>query len=163
VNYVISPSYEIHQKLGLLQYAITGEKLSEEMSFQKFLSGRILWDEGMASAAYTWCSDNPGGLLLGLVGADHVKFRDGIPGRFMRMTDSSVACTSVIINPTLIDSRPSGSVSGIAGSDMVTPNSITLQLRYLKDGVDNNSTEGQKFPESTGGVLKFSDYIVVTS
>lgn len=39
VNYVIEPSYEIHQNLGLLQYTIAGEKLDDEMSFRNFLSG----------------------------------------------------------------------------------------------------------------------------
>ena len=73
MNYVISPSYEIHQRLGLLRYTIAGEKLDEEMPFRNFLSGRILWDEGMASEAYSWASENPGGLMIGLVGADHGK------------------------------------------------------------------------------------------
>lgn len=163
MDYVITPSYEIHQKLGLLQYTITGEKLQNEMTFRRFLSGRILWDEGMASAASSWCSENPGGLMLGLVGADHVKFMDGIPGRFKRMAGPDVPCTTVIINPTLIDSRPSGSVANVQGSDSSqSPETITLQLRYLKDGVDPNS-EDRKLPENTGGVLGFSDYIIVTS
>lgn len=163
MDYVISPSYEIHQQLGILQYTITGEKLPDEMTFRRFLSARILWDEGMASAASTWCSENPGGLMLGLVGADHVKFTDGIPGRFKRMSGPDVACISVIINPTLIDSRPSGSVANVPGSDSSqSPETITLQLRYLKDGVDPNS-EARRLPESSGGVLEFSDYIIVTS
>ena len=72
VNYVITPSYEIHQKLGLLRYTISGEKLDQEMPFRNFLAGRILWDEGMASAAHLWTTENPGGLIVGLVGADHV-------------------------------------------------------------------------------------------
>ena len=77
VKYVISPSYEMHDKLGLLQYTISGEKLDEKMPFRNFLSGRILWDEAMASSAYRWTIDNPTGLLVGLFGADHVKFRNG--------------------------------------------------------------------------------------
>ncbi|CAJ1954859.1 unnamed protein product [Cylindrotheca closterium] len=164
-SYVISPSYKIHQKLGLLSYTMNGEKLDDEMTFSRFLSGRILWDEGMASAASTWCADNPGGLMLGLVGADHVKFANGIPARFMRMTkdDDDMACTTVIINPTLIDSRPSGSVAGVPGAESVSADSITLQLRYLKDDVDPTNDELRKLPESTGGVLKFSDYIIVTA
>jgi uncharacterized iron-regulated protein len=42
VDYVISPSYEIHQKLGLLQYTIAGEKMETEMPFRNFLSGKHL-------------------------------------------------------------------------------------------------------------------------
>mmetsp|Transcript_9443 Transcript_9443/g.22282 ORF Transcript_9443/g.22282 Transcript_9443/m.22282 type:complete len:431 (-) Transcript_9443:287-1579(-) len=162
-SYVISPSYQIHQKLGLLSYTINGEKLDDEMTFSRFLSGRILWDEGMASAASTWCTENPGGLMLGLVGADHVKFLNGIPARFTRMSGTKdMACTTVIINPTLIDSRPSGSVAGVPGAESVSADSITLQIRYLKDDMDPTNAELRKLPESTGGVLKFSDYIIVT-
>ena len=163
VDYVISPSYDIHQRLGLLGYTISGEKLESEMPFRNFLSGRILWDEGMASSAYSWVKENPGGLLVGLVGADHVKFRNGIPGRFSRMAEGQqISCQTVVINPTLIDSRPSGSVVGVAGSDASdAPDRITLQLRYLKDGVDAASN-ARALPESTGGVMPFSDFIVVT-
>ncbi len=108
----------------------------------------------MASAAYSWSSDNPGGLMIGLVGADHVKFFNGIPGRFARMAAGKFDCTTVVINPTLIDSRPSGSVANVPGSDSArSPDRITLQLRYLKDGIDPAS---ERLPESTGGVLPFS-------
>jgi Haem-binding uptake, Tiki superfamily, ChaN len=69
VDYVIEPSYELHHAMGLLQYTMTGEKLDKEMSFRDFLSGRLLWDEAMASRAYAWTRDNPNGLLIGLVGA----------------------------------------------------------------------------------------------
>ena len=160
---MISPSYQIHKKLGLLSYTISGEKLDDEMTFSRFLSGRILWDEGMASAASTWCSENPGGLMLGLVGADHVKFRNGIPARFARMASPETACMTIIINPTLIDSRPSGSVAGVEGAESVSADTITLQLRYLKDGVDPTNAELRRLPENTGGVLEFSNYIVVTA
>ena len=84
--------------------------------------------------------------------------------RMSSSSNSSRACTTVIINPTLIDSRPSGSVANVPGSDdsRQSTDLITLQLRYLKDGVDVNS-EARKLPESTGGVLEFSNYIIVTS
>jgi hypothetical protein len=162
VNYVISPSYDMHQQLGLLRYSMSGERLDEEMPFRNFLSGRILWDEAMASEAYTWTEENPGGVIIGLVGADHVKFRNGIPGRFSRLAGDRRDCTAVVINPTLIDSRPSGSVANNGDSfTSQNPDRITLQIRYLKDGVDASS-ESVKLPENTGGVLPFADYIVVS-
>jgi hypothetical protein len=162
VNYVISPSYDMHQQLGLLRYSMSGERLDEEMPFRNFLSGRILWDEAMASEAYTWTKENPGGVIIGLVGADHVKFRNGIPGRFSRLAGDRRDCTAVVINPTLIDSRPSGSVANNGDSfTSQNPDRITLQIRYLKDGVDASS-ESVKLPENTGGVLPFADYIVVS-
>jgi hypothetical protein len=152
----------MHQQLGLLRYTMAGEKMDEEMPFRNFLSGRILWDEAMASEAYSWSDKNPGGLIIGLVGADHAKFRYGIPGRFSRLAGDRRDCTAVVINPTLIDSRPSGSVANIKDSfTSQNPNLITLQLRYLKEGVDAAS-ESRKLPESTGGVLPFADYIVVS-
>jgi hypothetical protein len=74
VNYVILPSYELHQDMGLLQYTMSGEKLPEIMPFRNFLSGRLLWDEAMATNAIEWTRKNPGGLIVGLVGADHGTF-----------------------------------------------------------------------------------------
>jgi Haem-binding uptake, Tiki superfamily, ChaN len=163
VDYVIQPSYELHQRMGLLRYTMAGERMEEEMTFRRFLSGRILWDEGMASGAFSWCSKNPGGLLIGLVGADHVKFKNGIPGRFSRMAakENLLDCKSVVINPTLIDSRPSGSVASIPTSDLAQyPERITLQLRYVKSASVNPET-GVAL-ERKEGVLPFSDYVVLT-
>eukprot|EP00957_Ditylum_brightwellii_P118150 9010762-Ditylum_brightwellii.AAC.2 len=69
---------------------------------------------------------------------------------------------SVILNPTLIDTRPSGTVSNILNSaSSQFPDTITLQLRYVKEGVDFRSPEMRK-PENTGGVLPLADYIIVT-
>ena len=161
VDYVVSPSYDMHKDLGILRTTITGQRLEEDMPFTRFFSGRILWDEGMASAAHTWTEENPGGLLIGLVGADHVKFEDGITGRYRRMVKGERENISVILNPSLIDTRPSGSVS-MAANDASGADQITLQLRYLKEGVDPDSPE-IRLPESTGGVLALADYIVMSS
>jgi Haem-binding uptake, Tiki superfamily, ChaN len=56
--------------MGLLQFTMSGERLDQQMPFRNFLSGRILWDEAMASNAYEW-TRNHKGLLVGIVGADH--------------------------------------------------------------------------------------------
>ena len=162
VDYVIRPSYDLHQNMGLLRYSLTGEKLEQDMTFRNFFSGRILWDEAMASAAYEWTRQNQGGLIVGLVGADHVKFRNGIPGRFSRMAVADKAdCISVILNPTLIDTRPSGSVSMIPNADSPDfPDQLTLQLRYLKDEVDPFSS-ARSLPESTGGVMSLADFLLI--
>lgn len=148
--------------MGLLQTTLSGEKLGEKMSFRNFLSGRILWDEAMATAAYGWTKANPDGLIVGLVGADHVKFGNGIPGRFARMSGAPAACVSVMLNPTLIDTRPPGSVGEIIGADSSAyPDKITLQLRYLKDGIGRESPS-RDLSSSTGGVLSLADYLVVS-
>jgi len=160
VDYVISPSYDMHKDMGILRTTITGQRLDEDMPFSRFFSGRILWDEGMASAAHAWTKANPGGLMVGLVGADHVKFQDGIVGRFARMAKGKRDNISVILNPTLIDTRPSGSVS-MAANNSSGADQITLQVRYLKEGVDPSGPE-RRLPESTGGVLPLADYIVMS-
>jgi hypothetical protein len=78
------------------------------------------------------------------------------------MAGDSRDCTSLILNPTLIDTTPPGSVGGIANSDSSQyPDKIILQLRYLKDNVDVMSVE-RTLPSSTGGVLALADYIVVS-
>jgi len=157
VQYVITPSYQLHKEMGLLKRTMSGAELEEEMSFQKFFSGRMLWDESMATNALRWCTNNPGGIIFGLVGADHVKFDNGVPKRFDRISSSSLESVSVVLNPTVIDSRPSGSIKLMADASsrsFQTPDRLTLQLRYVKDG-SSSEREG-------GGVLPFADYILVS-
>jgi hypothetical protein len=148
--------------LGLLQTTVPGEALERTMSFGNFFIGRILWDESMAGHAFRWCENNPGGLMIGLVGADHVKFEKGVNGRYASLAKGTRESISVLLNPTLIDTRPSGSVLNYANADSsLYPDQITLQLRYLKDGVSFSSPD-QSLPENTGGVLSLADYIVIS-
>jgi len=167
VDYVISPSYDLHQSMGILRTTITGVQLEEDMSFTRFFSGRILWDEGMASNAYKWTKANEGGLMIGLVGADHVKFEGGITGRYRRLAkeDQQLDCISVILNPTLIDTRPGGSVNMATNLASAASKSgmdgLSLQLRYLTRGVAAGSPESRE-SVNTGGVLALADYIVVS-
>jgi hypothetical protein len=220
--YVIEPSYSIHRQMGVLKKSVTGRILDNEMSFANFFSGRIMWDESMASHAYQWTKSNPGGIMVGLIGADHVKFEMGVVGRYKRLIERDIQidqkyqeklmaeerqrenafsaatsniisvanaattitpiapaanrtsssnfrrqCISVLLNPTLIDSRPSGSVNAYADASALSssyPDKITLQLPYRMDG----TTPGAGFPEerkspsnTTNGVLPLADYIVV--
>ena len=157
VNYVITPSYELHKQMGLLRSTISGQQLPKEMTFRNFFSGRMLWDEGMASKAYSWCKSNPGGVMIGLVGADHVKFGRGIPSRFERMAKSDTMISShVILNPTQIDSNPPTSINDMmdANSRSSKIDNLTLQLRYLPEKGNSNTLDA--------GVLPFSEYIIVT-
>lgn len=126
----------------------------------------ILANKSMANNAIKWNKANEGGLLIGLVGADHVKFSGGITGRYRRMAnDKQLNCISVILNPSLIDTRPSGSVSMLSNSASAASASgldgLTLQLRYLKPGIDAGSPEAQD-SINTGGVLPLADYIVLS-
>ena len=73
---VILPSYQFHAENKLL-----GDNPSQE----KFFSSRILWDEGMASSAVTYLSEQSANtMMVVLTGADHVKFGYGIRERAIR-------------------------------------------------------------------------------
>jgi uncharacterized iron-regulated protein len=166
VDYVIRPSYELHAALGLLDYNFSGEKLKERMTFRNFFSSRILWDECMATRAYEWTNGGSNRLLIGLVGADHVKLEKGIPGRYARMLASSAGTKgdsiSVLLNPTLSDTRPAASVDAMmANNNLLAANveQLTLQLRYLKAGLQEG--DDRSLPSSTGGVLSMADYLLV--
>ena len=164
ISYVIEPSYDLHKNIGLLRTTKTGQQLAEEMSFRNFFSGQILWDEAMAGNTYAWNMKNPGGLMVGLVGASHVKFEKGITGRYESLVNKKCDSVSVLLNPTLIDTRPSGSISYYTNAASSSfPEEITLQVRYLKDDVDASSIEARSLPSNTGGVLSLSDYIVISS
>ena len=107
VAYIVKPSYQMHQRMGILRTTITGQMLDEDMSFRNFFSGRILWDESMGSSSAAWCRNHPEGLLVGLVGSDHVKFGCGVPARCARQLPGGLASVaSVMLNP-----RPSDTVS----------------------------------------------------
>jgi len=89
-----------------------------------------------------------------------VKFQNGIPGRYTRLAGDSAECISVMLNPTLIDTRPPGSVASTQEAMSADhPDSITLQLRYLNDDADDDN-DGT-LPESTGGVLPLADYLLI--
>jgi len=85
VAYTILPSYAQHKEMGILKSTITGQHLEQDMPLANFLAGRLLWDECMAHSAARWASANPGGLVVGLVGSDHVKFGCGVPARCARI------------------------------------------------------------------------------
>jgi hypothetical protein len=124
--------------------------------------------------------------------ADHIKFEKGVVGRYQRMAEAAEARknkdsavidadtspttiansgrlpmnVSVLLNPTLIDSRPSGSTSAYMknAESSAFPDRMTLQLRYLKDDASPSpSREDVELPStSTGGVLPLADYIVIS-
>ena len=73
---VILPSYQFHAENKLL-----GDNPSQE----KFFSSRILWDEGMASSAVTYLTEQKADtMMVVLTGGDHVKFGYGIRERAIR-------------------------------------------------------------------------------
>lgn len=87
---------------------------------------------------------------LAFSACDAVKFRHGIPGRFVRLAKGTSDCVSVLLNPTLIDSRPSNSIA-TSPEELTSrrPDQITLQLRYVDPD------------DATVGVLPLADYLVL--
>lgn len=117
ISYVLHPSYAI-QPMRILRRTSTGQQLEIDIPFGNYLSGRLLWDEAMASAAASWCKAHPRGLLLGLVGSDHVKFGCGVAGRCARQLGGMGAVTTVLLNPTAADTTDAALVrSPTRGSD----------------------------------------------
>eukprot|EP00555_Chaetoceros_dichaeta_P007309 CAMPEP_0198267306 /NCGR_PEP_ID=MMETSP1447-20131203/32446_1 /TAXON_ID=420782 /ORGANISM="Chaetoceros dichaeta, Strain CCMP1751" /LENGTH=54 /DNA_ID=CAMNT_0043957831 /DNA_START=1 /DNA_END=161 /DNA_ORIENTATION=- len=54
----------------------------------------------MASTSVAWLTKNPGGLMLGLLGGNHVKFGCGVPARTARMLPGGLdEVASILINP----------------------------------------------------------------
>ena len=151
------------------------------MSFRNFFSARILWDESMASGAAAWCDDHPDGLLVGLVGGDHVKFGCGVAGRCARALGSIDTVSTVMLNPQSSDTaadptdgRASPSVRrDRRGSDgRVNFGEYTLQLRFSPVPGDGGAPIIGARPEDRkqatkvaqvrdgGAVLPLADFLV---
>lgn len=109
VDYVIRPSYVLHGQLGLLRRERPAELASAtrparpayafNMTFSNFLSARLLWDEAMGNGASSWLAANPGGLMVALLGNDHVKFGCGAAARCARSIGGVEPVRTVMINP----------------------------------------------------------------
>ncbi|CAE8620529.1 unnamed protein product, partial [Polarella glacialis] len=105
---VIIPSFYIHEKLGILNYTLSGEKLDQPLNLNRFVSGRLIWDETMAGAAVQFVEEKKGqgGLMCVLVGGDHVKYQYGLRARMERLAmrpgnkfGRELQVASVMLNP----------------------------------------------------------------
>lgn len=56
----------------------------ELKEFRHFYQAQLLWDEGMAEAAYQFLAKNPDRKLVVLAGNGHVRYKYGIPERLYR-------------------------------------------------------------------------------
>lgn len=75
ISECITPSYATHNRMGLLR---------EGMNFNSFYTARVLRDEAMATRAVQAIRENPGALVVCLMGGDHVKFEYGVKARVRR-------------------------------------------------------------------------------
>ncbi|KAH8062266.1 hypothetical protein JL722_3180 [Aureococcus anophagefferens] len=112
VGYAIRPSYALHVELGILPATTTSECVGNDAScttsFKNFLANRVLWDEAMASVMETRLASKPGGLAVGVVGADHVKFGCGAANRLARRLPGAARVddvATVLLNPRPSDTR----------------------------------------------------------
>ncbi|KAH8058479.1 hypothetical protein JL721_9500 [Aureococcus anophagefferens] len=119
VGYAIRPSYALHVELGILPATTTSECVGNDAScttsFKNFLANRVLWDEAMASVMETWLASKPGGLAVGVVGADHVKFGCGAANRLARRLPGAARVddvATVLLNPRRRHGGETGGVSG---------------------------------------------------
>jgi len=130
---VLLPSYNLHERLGILKQTVSGQVLDSPMPLKNFVSGRLLWDESMAGAAVrsvrrpqfvataspegggAAAPPGPEGKVCVIVGADHVKYRYGVRVRVERLAQfmanagagvgsgSPLRVLSVMLNPTPAD------------------------------------------------------------
>ena len=99
VAYTLQPPFKLMKKVG--QRLPMSTNVESDMAFTTFVARQCLRDEAMATATVAWLAQNPGGLILGLVGVNHVKFACGVPARTARMLPGGLdGVSSVLMNPT---------------------------------------------------------------
>lgn len=78
----------------------------------------------------------------------------------MTSEDAQTDCVSILLNPTPIDTRPSGLSSMDVDMSFRNPESITLQLQYKeKSSVDYDSIV---LDNASVGILPLADYLVIS-
>lgn len=149
-NRIIKSSYDMHKEMGILRKTITGQTLTEDMTYRNFLSGRLLWDNGMGSRAAAWLDQaRPESLLIGLIGADHVKFGCGVPARCAQMLGSLNAVRGIMLNTNPQDTHQ---------EDYGEADVLTLQMPFAAPGQE---VEGAIAAKQTKGlpVLPLADLV----
>lgn len=177
VTYTLRTPYNMMTKFG--QKLTASTDVARNMTFDNFLERQTLRDEAMASASAAWLTDNPSGLLLGLVGMNHVKFAAGVPARTARMLPGGLdVVTSVLLNPTpattfvdpmnlrLCDRTPVANEACVR-NDIEVQNYV-LQVRYAPTRDVPGSEGGGPVDEAASAmqakmgrtVLSVADYMV---
>jgi aminopeptidase N len=63
-------------------------------TFENFYQSQILWDETMAHSAINFLQEKPDYQMVVLAGAEHIMYKDGIPGRIERL--SGKPCVTLV-------------------------------------------------------------------
>lgn len=158
--------------------ATTSEGEPGLIPFTYFVDRQMLRDEGMASAAVSWLEKNPNGLLVGLVGTNHVIFNQGVSARVARRLEERLgereAVSSVVINPTPANTGTDlrRCDDGTVRNEVCLPNDVgelqnyVLQLEYVERRGESGRRDGEGDALAgnvEGGVrrvLALSDYII---
>ncbi|KAH8096092.1 hypothetical protein JL720_3442 [Aureococcus anophagefferens] len=106
--------------------------ISGAPAYADFFASTILYDEAAASLAARYKRSAPGGLLVCVVGEDHVKFGYGVQGRLDRLEvdpdkagSPTFRSTSVLLNPT---AESSGSLSASLRLALAADQKVTRPL-----------------------------------
>lgn len=177
VEFTLRRPFRLQKKLGL----------QTPDTYQYFLDRQALRDEAMASISAAWLEKNPHGLLVGLIGGNHIKFGCGVPARVARMLSSDrglEGVASVLINPTPFDTeadlrRCDGAAAAVADETCLR-NKIEVQNYVLQLGFAGsesrtlpNLTKGSKRLDNLkeaeiimqakkgSSVLALSDYVIL--
>jgi uncharacterized iron-regulated protein len=69
--------------------------------FDRFFQAQVLWDETMAESIAQTLKQNPGTLVVVLVGQGHLPYGEGVPNRVARRMQAAKSFTqvSVLLNP----------------------------------------------------------------
>ena len=168
VSQTLKPPYNLQKKLGeKMTKSGTPEKT---ITFSSFLARQMLRDEGMASASAAWLTQNPDGLLLGIVGTNHAKFGCGVAARLAQALPGGLdEVTSVLLNPTPFNTeadlrRCDGTfvANEVCIRNDIEVQNYVLQLGYMKSQnisyIEESRLEMQVKKDSS--VLALSDYVI---
>ncbi len=102
VSYTLKPPYELQQRTKRQQ-------TNKQIEYSNFVARQMLRDEGMASAAYAWLSENPSGILVGCIGINHATFGCGVQGRL----EQKLAKDGVLVGRTKPNQKNQETVASV--------------------------------------------------
>ena len=130
----LNPGFDVYAKRVIeRRYRAAGyANISGAPAYADFFASTILYDEAAASLAARYKRSAPGGLLVCVVGEDHVKFGYGVQGRLDRLEvdpdkagSPTFRSTSVLLNPT---AESSGSLSASLRLALAADQKVTRPL-----------------------------------
>ena len=146
LNYLM-PIYKKHNRDGKDKGGIG----YDDLDFRRFVKGQQLWDRAMAQALYSTMNRPGHPLVIGIMGAGHIKYGYGVPHQLKDLGvediamllpwDSSKACKNLVtgladavfgVAPYIVPSVPSRQRLGIS-FEIVQNGALVIQVQ--KDSV----------------------------